>query len=162
MEDRHASGRWTEEEASLSINMREMLAIQQGLRDFLPLLKGKRVALFCDNTTAVSYLRKEGGTKVQLLFLKAREILVWVESHNILLLPQFIAGELNMTADALSCPNQVIGSEWILHQEVVNELLHRWPATVDLFATSTTARLPTYFAPSLDPQSAGTDVFLQP
>ena len=71
-------------------------------------------------------------------------------------------GSSNVTADALSRPNQVIGSEWTLHQEVVDQLVHKWPAMIDLFATSLTARLPVYFSPASDPRAAGTDALLQP
>ena len=71
-------------------------------------------------------------------------------------------GSSNVTADALSRPNQVIGSEWTLHQEVVDQLVHRWLAMIDLFATALTARLPVYFSPASDPRAAGTDAFLQP
>ena len=71
-------------------------------------------------------------------------------------------GSSNVTADALSCPNQVIGSEWALHQEVVDHLVHKWPAVIDLFATSLTARLPVYFSPASDSRAAGTDALLQP
>ena len=154
--DHQASGRWNQQEISLSINMREMLAVQLGLREFQHILQGKTVALFCDNVTTVAYLRKQGGTVSRQLFLKAREIIVWTENHQVVLLPQFIAGSSNSSADLLSRPNQVIGSEWILHQQVVNRLLRRWPAIIDLFATSLTARLPVYFSPSSDPMSAGT------
>ena len=79
----------------------------------------------------------------------AREVLLWAESRRIRLLPQFIMGSSNVTADALSRPNQVIGSEWTLHQEVVDQLVHRWPAMIDLFATSLTARLPVLLLSSL-------------
>ena len=91
----------------------------------------------------------------------AREILLWAENRRIRLLPQFIMGSSNVTADALSRPNQVIGSEWTLHQEVVDQLVHKWPAVIDLFVTSLTARLPVYFSPASDPRSAGTDALLQ-
>ena len=74
---------------------------------------------------------------------------------------QFIMGSSNVTADVLSRPNQVIGSEWTLHQEVVDQLVHKWPAVIDLFATSLTARLPVYFSPASDPRAAGTDALLQ-
>ena len=73
----------------------------------------------CDNVTTVAYLRRLGGTRSQVLFLKAREILLLVESMEITLLPQFIQGSLNTRADLLSRPNLVIGSDWTLHQEVV-------------------------------------------
>ena len=39
--------------------------------------------------------------------------------------------------------------------------MRRWPATIDLFATSINYRLQVYFAPLKDPMSAGTDAFLQ-
>ena len=56
----------------------------------------------------------------------------------------------------------MIGSEWTLHQEVVDQLVHKWPAVIDLFATSLAARLPVYFSPASDPLAAGTDALLQP
>ena len=59
------------------------------------------------------------------MFVDAREILLWVESMKIALLPQLIRGSLNTRADLLSWPNLVIGSEWTLHQEVVLDLLHQ-------------------------------------
>ena len=45
---------------------------------------------------------------------------------------------------------------------VVQDLLHQWPAIIDLFATSLTARLPVFFAPAWEPKAAGIDAFLQP
>ena len=87
---------------------------------------------------------------------------LWTENHRVRLLTQFIMGSSNVTVDALSRPNQVIGSEWTLHQEVVDHLAHKWPAVIDLFATSLTARLPVYFSPASDSRAAGTDALLQP
>ena len=160
--EHHTSGLWLPHQKALSINMRELLAVQLGLQAFEHLIMGMSVALFCDNTTTVAYLRRSGGTFSSALNSMAREVLLWVESRRIHLLPQFIMGSSNVTADALSRPNQVIGSEWTLHQEVVDQLVHRWPAMIDLFATSLTARLPVYFSPASDPRAAGTDALLQP
>ena len=160
--EHHASGLWLPHQKALSINMRELLAVQLGLQAFEHLIVGMSVALFCDNTTTVAYLHRSGGTFSSTLNSTAREVLLWAESRRIRLLPQFIMGSSNVTADALSRPNQVIGSEWALHQEVVDQLVHRWPAMIDLFATSLTARLPVYFSPASDPRAAGTDALLQP
>ena len=160
--EHQVSGVWTPSQREFPINLREMMAVQKGLLEFSSLLRGKTIALFCDNVTTVAYLRRLGGTRSQVLFLKAREILLWVESMKITLLPQFIQGSLNMRADLLSRPNLVIGSEWTLHQEVVQDLLHQWPAIIDLFVTSLTARLPVFFAPAWEPKAAGVDAFLQP
>ena len=136
--------------------------MQKGLLEFSSLLRGKTIALFCDNVTTVAYLRLLGGTRSQVLFLKAGEILLWVESMKIALLPQFIQGSLNTRVDLLSRPNLMIGSEWTLQQEVVQDLLHQWPAIIDLFVTSLTARLPVFFAPAWEPKAAGIYAFLQP
>ena len=160
--EHHASGLWLPHQKALSINMRELLAVQLGLQAFEHLIVGMSVTLFCDNTTTVAYLRRSGGTFSSTLNSTAREVLLWAESRRIRLFPQFIMGSSNVTADALSRPNQVIGSEWTLHQEVVDQLVHRWPAMIDLFATSLTARLPVYFSPASDPRAAGTDALLQP
>ena len=143
--EHHASGLWSPHQKSLSINMRELLAVQYGLQALEHLLVGLSVALFCDNTTTVTYPRRSGGTFSSTLNATAREILLWAENHRVRLLPQFIMGSSSVTADALSRPNQVIGSEWTLHQEVVDHLVHKWPAVIDLFATS----LPNREAPSV-------------
>ena len=50
--------------------------------------------------------------------------------------PQFIMGKHNVLADAFSRPNQILGSEWTLKQEVFRDLCRRWPVSIGLFATS--------------------------
>ena len=76
-------------------------------------------------------------------------------------MPQFVLRKVNVVADALSRPNQILGSEWSLHQEVFDEVARRWPVSVDLFATSLNRKLSMCFAPMTDPMAAGTDAFLQ-
>ena len=161
-DEHHASGLWSPLQAALSINLRELLAVQYGLLALEHLLVGLSVVVFCDNTTTVAYLRRSGGTFSSTLNATAREILLWAETNRVRLLPQFIMGSSNVTADILSRPNQVIESEWTLHQEVVDHLVHKWPAVIDLFVTSLTARLPVYFSPASDSRAAGTDALLQP
>ena len=56
----------------------------------------------------------------------------------------------------------VIGSAWTLHQEVVDHLVHKWPAVILLFKTFLTARLPVYFSPASDSRVVGMDALLQP
>ena len=160
--EHHASGFWFPLQAALSINLRELLAVQYGLLALEHRLVGRSVTLFCDNSTTVAYLRRSGGTFSSTLNATAREILLWAETNRVRLLPQFIMGSSNVTADILSRPNQVIGSECTLHQEVVNHLVHKWPAVIDLFATSLIARLLVYFSPTSDSRAAGTDALLQP
>ena len=156
-----ASGLWDLGQASLSINARELLAIQHGLLHFQLSLQGHTVAVFCDNVTAVAYLRKEGGTRSPLLNTIAREILRWSEFLAIHLAPQFIPGSNNVLADALSRPHQLPHSVWSLNMTVFRSLCRLWPVQIDLFATSANHRCSIYFSPYRDPQSAGMDAFLQ-
>ena len=123
------------------------------------------MALFSDNTTTLSdlsYLRKEGRTYSSSLNVVAQAILRLCEAHAIRLIPQFIPGHLNVLTNSLSRSSQVLGSKWILCQEVCQDLFCRWPVTIDLFATSLNHQLPVYFSPMVDPQAAGTDAMLQP
>ena len=156
-----ASGLWDSSQAALSINARELLAVHLGLHQFQSSLRGMTVAVFCDNTTAVAYLRKEGGTRSPLLNSLAQEILRWTESLSIRLAPQFLPGSQNVLADALSRPHQLPHSEWSLNMDVFLSLRRLWPVQIDLFATSDNHRCSIYFSPLHDPMSAGTDAFLQ-
>ena len=117
------SGLWDSHQAALSINTKELLAVQLGLRQFQSSLRGRTVAVFCDNTTAVAYLRKEGGTRSPLLNSLAQEILRWTESLSIRLAPQFLPGSNNVLADALSRPHQLPHSEWSLNMTVFKKAL---------------------------------------
>ena len=73
--EHQVSGVWTPSQRELSINLREMMAVQKGLFEFGSLLRGKTIALFCDNVTTAAYLGRLEGMRSQVLFLKAREIL---------------------------------------------------------------------------------------
>ena len=97
-----ASGLWNPEQSTLSINARELLAVREGLLHFQSSLVGRNVSVFCDNSTAVSYLRKEGGTRSPFLNSLTQGILRWAESISIRLVPQFITGSLNVLADSLA------------------------------------------------------------
>ena len=152
---------WSPQETSLSINVRELLAVEKGLYHFTPQLVNSTVMIFVDNSTAVAYLRNQEGTKSPLLNSIAQRILRWAESIPEILAPQFIKGKNNILADSLSRPNQVQGSEWTLKQEVFLDLQRRWPVMLDLFATSLNHQCSLYFLPHHDPMALGTDAFLQ-
>ena len=159
--DLHLSGLWSPLCSSFSINQRELLAILFAIRGFLPHLRGQTVAIYSDNSTALAYLHKQGGTHSSSLNEVAQVLLRLCEDQSVRLLPQFIPGHLNVLADSLSRRSQVLGSEWTLCHQAFTELLRRWPATIDLFATAMTHRLPVYFSPMFDQMSAGTDAMLQ-
>ena len=139
--EHQVSGVWTPSQRELSINLREMMAVQKGLFEFSLLLRGKTIALLrqCHDSRLPQAI---GGHEGSGPVCSKRE--------------RFSCGYL------FSRPNLVIGSEWTLHQEVVQDLLHQWLAIIDLFATSLTARLPVFFSPAWEPKAAGVNAFLQP
>ena len=86
--------------------------------------------------SSISNGRKAGP--ILTLILLTQEILQWTENY------QFVVGSKNVVADSLSGSNQVVRrpTEWTLAQEVVDHLVHLWPAIVDLFATALSYGLP--------------------
>ena len=142
---------------------RKLLAVDRGLLHFAPQLANSTVTVSADNSTAVTYLCNQGGTRSPLLNSIAQRILRWAESVPLTLAPQFIMGKNNVLADArsLSRPNQILGSEWTLKREVFQDLRKRWLVMVDLFATSSNHQCLTYFLPFHDPNALGTDALLQ-
>ena len=159
--DVHLSGSWSPISSRFSINHQELLAVLLALRGFLPSLRGRVVAVFSDNITVLAYLKKQGVTRSATLNTVAQSVLRFCKDFHIQLLPQSIPVKMNVLADSLSRRNQVIGSEWTLCAEAFRQLLRLWLATIDLFATSLNHRLPVYFSPMVNPQSAGTDAMLQ-
>ena len=99
--DVHLAGSWSPLSSRFSINHRELLAVLLALRGFLPSLCGLVVAVFSDNTTALAYLKKQGGTRSATLNTVAQSILRFCEDSRIQLLPQFIPGKMNVLADSL-------------------------------------------------------------
>ena len=105
--------------------------------------------------------RHQGGTLSLALNEVAQRILRWAEREEISICPQFVPGKNNVVEDALLRPNQVVGTEWTLYQEVFDSLRKRWPVVVDLFTSSLNHCCGFYFAPISDPMAAGTDAILQ-
>ena len=100
-----SSGLWAPEEVELSINVRELLAIKRALLWFVPHLVGSSVAIFADNSTAIAYLRNQGGTHSSLLNSIAQRILRWAENLPIVISPQFIMG--STTSSRMLCLAQI-------------------------------------------------------
>ena len=99
--DNRLSGLWSRDVSTFSINHRDLLAVLLAVRGFLHLLRGQSVS-FTDNSTALSYLRKEGGTRSSTLNVVAQAILHLCEANAVHLLPQFVPGRLNVLADSVS------------------------------------------------------------
>ena len=125
-----------------------------------PQISNFTVAVFVDNSTAISYLSNQGGTRSPLNSI-AQRILRWAKSLPVVLAPQFIMGRNNVLADSLSRPNQILGSAWNLKTEIFQVLRKRWPVAIELFASSLDHQCYSYFSPFHNPNALGTDALLQ-
>ena len=158
----HLSGTWSETEKKEHINKLELRAIFKALVHLEQQVKGKVIAVFADNTTALSYIRKQGGTKSWDMFNLVEQLLLWTEERGIILIPRFVKGKENAAADSLSRKDQIVQTEWMLHPEVCKWLWRLWgQPIIDMFATSLTKRLANYYSPHLDQEAVGVDAFLQ-
>ena len=154
---------WSEQEKLLHINLLKMKALFLALQSFQELVAGRRVTAMCDNSTVVAYVNKQGGTVSRFLCSLASQLLRWSESLNVHFDARYLPGQSNVLADLLSCRDQVIGIEWSLHPQVAKDLLRRWGLpSIDLFATSLSAKLPLYCTLVPDPQAVFEDVFHHP
>ena len=84
MGDSKISGTWTLTDCKLHINCLEFKAVIFALQHWAPLLQGRQVMITMDNSTVVSYINKQGGTRSpQLATLNCRPSpLVRVSEHS--------------------------------------------------------------------------------
>ena len=54
---------WFPSQKGFSINLRGVMAVQGGLLEFSSLLRGRKIAPFCDCVTTIAYLGRSGGTR---------------------------------------------------------------------------------------------------
>jgi hypothetical protein len=154
MGDCQASGLWNKEETAFHINHKELIAVFRALVAFRQQMKGHWVTICGDNATALSYLRKQGGTRVVSLSLKAEMILKWCFQQGIRLEVSFVPGKLNVLADLLSRKGKIISTEWTVHHKFLQPIWDLWGRPhVDLFATHLNNRLPVFVSPFHDPRA---------
>ncbi|XP_064647473.1 uncharacterized protein LOC135500157 [Lineus longissimus] len=96
------SSQWSEQEASLHINLLELKAVLLAIKALLNQIRGKCIRILSDNTTVVSYIRRQGGTQSLSLYLLTRELFLFCQEQGIFLRVAFIPGKRNVLADSLS------------------------------------------------------------
>jgi hypothetical protein len=139
------AGTWTEKEALFHINSKELITVLKALR--LSSLQDMTLAVHSDNVTTVRCLQRFGSAKGQVLNKISKLIEEHCHRHHLQLLPQFIPGNLNVLADALSRTRPLPG-EWKLDPSVFKQICARWGTPeVDLFATQFNHQLPVFVSP---------------
>lgn len=102
MENRMINGKWSEEEKQLHINALETLAIFKALEQLFSNTFNTPFKLLSDNTTAIAYVNKAGGTWSAQCNRIAKLICEWCQSKNNWITATFIAGKDNIEADFAS------------------------------------------------------------
>ena len=151
-------GVWSHAEKHLHINLLEMKAVFLALQFFRLTCKNNRVFIASDNTSVVSYINKQGGTRSAELCALMWRILTWCNLNNVTLRARHVPGSLNVIADGLSRRNQIQSTEWSLSPQVFKQISKIWESPqVDLFATRLNTKLPLYVSPIPDPQAWAVD-----
>ena len=137
------AGIWHPRDRDQHINWKELQAIWHAIN--LPQLQGKRIMVYCDNTTTIAYINKFGGTRSESLMALAEKIWTHCLQTGMTLNTAFVPSQFN-PADPPSrqLNNQL---EWSISQPTFDELDKRWgPHHIDLFATHLNTKLPKYMS----------------
>ena len=102
------SGRWSPEELAMSINARELLAIERALLFFAPQIRNSSVAVFADNSMGDSVSSQPGRYEIPAAECHRAAGSAVVGVSSVTVAPQFILGRHNVVADSVS-PQPSVG-----------------------------------------------------
>ena len=151
-------GPWLTSDLSRHINQLELLAAFHALRSFAARAVNISIHFFLDNSTAVSYINKCGGTRSRRLCVLAQQFCSFCESRNIYVTASHLPGAFNTIADIQSRIARD-SSDWLLDGEVFHRLSLVWPVDTDLFASAWNAQLTRFAAWSPQPGALATNAF---
>jgi hypothetical protein len=148
---------WSYEEKKRHINELEMRAFN-ALRAFACSRRNCTIELKLDNTTAVAYVNKEGGTRSASLNSLTLDMARWCEVRNIVLKAEHLPDVLNSIADRES-HRGVDWSDWKLRPEVFQALSRVWRTSVDLFANPWNSQLVKFVSWKPQPRAWAVNAF---
>lgn len=157
--NRRANGRWSEAESSRHINELELLAVLLALKALgSKEFKGKHIQAASDSMTAVCYINRPGGTKLNLNGL-AKQIHMFASDESFVVSARFVHGSTNIGADFLS-RNIDDSKDWMLDRSIFRRLcLTYFCPDIDLFANRINCQLGRYASWGPDPEACLIDCF---
>jgi len=154
-----ARGFWSHSEQKEDINFLELLAVFIALKCFAKECINSQILLRVDNTTAISYINRMGGTKVPKLHALAKEIWEWCSARNFWIFASYIPSAKNFEADKAS-RNLNKEYEWELNPKYFKMICNKWGRPcIDLFASRLNRKCKNYIAWFPDPEAIAIDAF---
>ena len=153
-------GQWSVKERKLHINLLELRVIEIVCRLCPDQIQGRTVRFLLDNSTAIAYLNKQGGTRSLHMMNETRQVFAALINLDVTPVACHIAGALNVLADLASRQGQVIATEWRLSDAVfqwIGDVSPWGRPQAELFANSSNHHLKQYFSPCPDTESIGVD-----
>jgi hypothetical protein len=142
------------------INAKELIALSVAQDSSLQGQRDKAVLWRIDNTAALAYIKKEGGTCSLTLLKAASEILTKAHQRGLRFLPIYIPSEENILADAASRFLDI--PDWHLCPKVFRIICNRWGLPeIDLFATRRSCQLKRFFSWSVEDLPEAIDALCQ-
>ena len=152
-----AAGQWSSSEKEDHINFLELKACLLGLKSLCENYVGLHIQVQMDNTTAIAYVNKMGGTHSVACNSLAKQIWAWAIDHNIWLSATHIPGKDNVEADIASREFND-RTEWMLNKNSFLSICKQFGTPdIDLFASRLNAQVPHYYAWKPDPGCIGVD-----
>ena len=151
-------GPWILADKSRHINELELLGAFYALQVFTQHSSDISVQLYLDNSTAVSYINKCGGTRSKALCDLASCVINWCEFRNIQLSAFHLPGSLNVVADCES-RSAMDASDWMLDKRLFQKIRSLWRVEIDLFASAWNAQLPAFVSWIRQPLALTTNAF---
>ena len=143
-----------------NINCLELLAVKYALMSFSMQLKGSNVCVRVDNSTAVTYINKMGGTHSLECNIIAQEIWDVCINNSVMLRASHIPGKYNIEADYAS-RNFNDDIEISLKSNDFKNICKEFclDPKIDLFASHNNYKVDVYASWKPDPMSAYVDAF---
>ena len=137
-------GLFTEKQKQLCINTKELLAIYYTLSHYGEKLHREIVHIRCDNTTAISCIRKFGSSKSVLRDTITKKIFHIVKVHEFGLQISYVKSAENKSDKcSRSFKAKSVHTEWTLHKKYFVKCIElaKVRPDIDLFASSTNTKL---------------------
>ena len=153
-------GKWSSSESELHINILELKSVFLSFLSLFSTTYSCSILIRSDNSTAVSYINKQGGTCCKILCELALKLWNFCVVRNITISAIHIPGVQNTQADKLSRLEE-IDHDYSLSSSKFSTLSQAisFPLTSDAFASRLNNKLPNYISWHIDPYSSLVNAF---